>query len=127
MPPQQSTALEQISPVWMHHPGVSAHVPPLQNLEQHSSLPPHALPAVLHEVFMGWQAPFAQVPLQQEPFAVQGWLSDTQLVAQTPLLQLSEQQSGPEAHVPPEATHRPTVDAHVPLASHVPEQHCVPP
>jgi hypothetical protein len=53
MPPQQSIGLEHTSPVWMHHPGVSAHVPLLQNFEQHSSLPPHALPAVLHDVFIG--------------------------------------------------------------------------
>ena len=53
IPPQQSTALEQTSPVWMHHPGVSAQLPLLQNLEQQSPLALHAFPAVLHEVLSG--------------------------------------------------------------------------
>jgi len=110
----------------MHQPGVSAHVPPLQNFEQHSSLPPHALPAVLQELFIGWQAPFEQVPLQHEPLPVHGWLSETHEPPHTPPLQLSEQQSVPDAHVPPAATHRPIVDAHVPFGSHVAEQHWLP-
>jgi hypothetical protein len=84
----------------------------------------HALPAVLQVVLIGWQAPFAQVPLQHEPLVVQGWLSETQLPPQTPLLQLSEQQSVPEAHAPPVTTHLPIVEPHVPVAeSHAPEQH----
>jgi hypothetical protein len=126
MPPQQSIELEHTSPVWMHQPGVRAHVPLLQKPEQQSPLAPHGLPAVLQNVLIGWQAPFVQVPLQHAPFALHGWLSATQLVAQTPLLQLSEQQSVPVAHAPPCETHLPTDEPHVPVAaSHVPEQHCV--
>jgi hypothetical protein len=127
MPPQQSAPFEQTSPVWMHHPGVSAHVPLLQNLEQHSSLPPHVLPAVLHDVFIGWHAPFAHVPPQHEAFVVHGWLSETHVEPHVPLLQLSEQQSVPVAHAPPEAIQCPTVEPHVPFASQVPEQHWFPP
>jgi hypothetical protein len=131
MPPQQSTEFEQMSPVWMHQPGVRAHVPLLQYLEQQSSLAPQALPAVLQDVLMGVQVPFVQVPLQQAPFVVQAWLSEMQLPPQTPPLQLSEQQSVPEAHAAPDARHlpaTPTVDAQVPVAaSHDPEQHCPPP
>ena len=111
----------------MHHPGVRAHVPLLQNLEQHSSLPPHVLPAVRHEPLTGWHAPFAQEPLQQALLVEQAWLSPTQLVAHTPLLQLSEQQSVPDAQAPPDAMHLPIVEPHVAVvASQVPEQHWLP-
>jgi hypothetical protein len=123
MPPQQSTGFEQTSPVWMHHPGVSAQVPPLQYFEQHSSLPPQALPAVLHDPFIGWHVPFVHAPLQHAPPAPHGWPSEMQLVPHAPLLQLSEQQSVFAAQTPPAATHRPMVDAHVPFASHAAEQH----
>ena len=131
MPPQQSTEFEQTSPIWMHQPGVRAHVPLPQYLEQQSSLAPQAFPAVLHDVLIGAQVPFVQVPPQQAPFVVQAWPSEMQLVPHTPPLQLSEQQSVLDAHAAPDARHlpvMPTVDAHVPWAvSHEPEQHCPPP
>jgi hypothetical protein len=108
----------------MHHPGVSAQVPLLQNFEQHSALAPQALPAVLHEVLIGSHVPFAHVPLQHDAFDVHAWLSETQLPPQMPFVQLSEQQSVPDAHAPPAETHRPTVEPHVPVAeSQAPEQH----
>jgi hypothetical protein len=111
----------------MHHPGVRAHVPLLQNLEQHSSLPPQELPAVRHEPLTGWHAPLAQEPLQQALLVEQAWLSPTQLVAHTPLLQLREQQSVPDAQAPPDAMHLPIVEPHVAVvASQVPEQHWLP-
>jgi hypothetical protein len=76
---------------------------------------------------IGWHAPFAHIPPQHALFVVQGPLSPTQLVAQTPPLQLSEQQSVPDAHAPPGAMHFPIVEPHVPVAeSHVPEQHWLP-
>jgi hypothetical protein len=125
MPPQQSTELVHTSPVWMHQPGVSPQVPLLQYFEQHSPLAPQALPAVLHEVLIGAQEPFVQVPLQHAPFVVQACESETQLAPQTPELQLSEQQSVPDAHAAPDAKHLPTVEPHAPVAaSHEPEQHC---
>jgi hypothetical protein len=111
----------------MHQPGVSAQLPLLQNLEQQSPFALHALPAVLHEVLIGWHDPFAHVPLQHEPFEVQAWLSETQAPPHVPLLQVSEQQSVGEAQAPPNEMHRPTLDPQVPVAeSHVAEQHWLP-
>jgi len=88
----------------MHQPGVSAHVPPLQNLEQQSPLAPQALPAVLQEVLIAAQVPFVQVPPQQASFPVQAWPSETHAPPQTPPVQLRPQQSVPEEQAPPVAT-----------------------
>jgi hypothetical protein len=111
----------------MHQPGVSAQLPLLQNLEQQSSFALHALPAVLHDVLIGWHAPLAHVPLQHEPFEAHVWPSETQAPPHVPLLQVSEQQSVGDAQAPPNEMQRPTVEPHVPVAeSHVPEQHWSP-
>ena len=64
-PVQQSVERLQTSPAWMQYEAPSAHVPFLQNDEQHSVPAAHGFPEVLQEALSGWQAPLVHTPLQQ--------------------------------------------------------------
>jgi len=113
----------------MHQAGVIAHLPFEQSFEQHSTLPPHALPADLHPGLRGAHLPLLQVPPQQEVLLVHASLSLTHAVSeQLPFSQRSEQQVVLDVHATPPALQPPmgpgTPDVHkCVVASHLPVQH----
>jgi hypothetical protein len=49
LPPQHSASAVHVSPLCVQYDGLFEHTPALQNCEQHSPLPPHVLPDVLHD------------------------------------------------------------------------------
>src|SRR4051812_30610047 len=74
-PVQQSASWKQMSPTCVQYEicDGAAHVPPTQLALQHSPLPPHVLPAVLHVVFSGLHEPDTHCVEQHEsPPAVHG-------------------------------------------------------
>jgi len=91
----------------MHHEGVSAQVPLAHDLEQHSVLEPHELPAVLQAKLSGAHVPLLQFPPQQEPLLVQASLSLMHLSLQVPLSHASEQQAVLVPHALPAAMQAP--------------------
>jgi hypothetical protein len=80
-PPQQSAFVAQTSPCCVQNESPLAEQRPLLHRpEQHSVLPPHGLPDVLHVVLSGLHfiAPVpssAQLPPQHSSFVVHAWLS----------------------------------------------------
>src|SRR4051812_19238987 len=88
----------------MQNEAPSAHVPSEHRCEQHWSLAPHELPAVLQEVLSAWHAPFVQVPPQHSLPAVQAPWSETQLAAQVPPEQTKLRQSVAAVQAPPLGT-----------------------
>ena len=127
---QQSLSRPQASPGWMQNEEPSAqcrlasHRP-----EQQSPLPVQALPAVLQLSLSGVQVLSApQVPLQQASLLVQALPSETHCSAEhlSPA-QLSEQQSVPTLHAPPEGEQVVRFETQPEVGSHRPEQQSGPP
>jgi hypothetical protein len=124
LPPQQSEAIEQTSPVWMQNDDPSEQVPLEQSFEQHSLPSAQVLPAVLHEAFRGAQVPFVHCPPQQSPAAVHAPLSEMHAAPlQVPLVQLRPQHDVAVVQLAPAGMQLLKVVAHVFVAvSQVPEQ-----
>ena len=116
IPPQHSLCAAQTSPFCVQNDPVEQ-TPPLQSLEQHSSLAAQALPVVRQTGFSGAHTPALQVPLQHCAELVHAWLSEVHCAPlQVPALQRRVQQSCGLAHelppgrqVPPPAPPAPPV------------------
>jgi hypothetical protein len=92
---RHSTSLAHASPFCVQNEG-ALQMPLLQYCEQHSPLPPHGLPDVLHAALRGAHLPAVHVPLQHSPLSVHAALSATHWFAeQLPLMHANVQQSGP--------------------------------
>jgi hypothetical protein len=112
----------------MQYDDASAQRPPLHKPEQHCALPVHTLPAVVHDGFvaMGWQVPFAQLPVQHAlPCTGHATPIDRHCVApHWPATHAPLQQSVLAVQAAAEGEHVLIDDAHVLLVvSHTPEQH----
>src|SRR5438552_659310 len=102
LPEQQSPARAHTSPGWMQNDDAMSQTPLLHSFEQHSLLPAHVLPDVLHEVLSAVQVPPPQVPLAQSPLLVHAVPSEAAGVAeQVPLLQFKLAQSVATAQLVP--------------------------
>jgi hypothetical protein len=107
-PPQQSAPVKQTSPSGWQPAAVVMQVPPLQFLEQQSLLLVQALLSVVQPPgTTGWQAPLAQLPLQQSLPVLQLDEFCAHAPAHLPATQLKPQHCTDDVQVAPIATQPP--------------------
>lgn len=115
-PPQHSLSRLQASPFCVQNEGAPLHTPFEHRPEQHSALPPHVLPDVLHAVLSGAQVPLLHTPPQHSPSLLHEPLSAVHCLSEhLKSTHEYEQQSGPEPQSSPAMTQAPATRVHVPV------------